>query len=468
MAAFLLLGLLPTLLVGGWCASRHLPGRARAEAENLAAQLGLDVKLEALSYLRPGTVLYEGVELADPETGQALFRCRLLEVAWQEQTDEQGQRRPTLSIVASQPQVETAALRPTWRWLQNLLASQLGRLKTDVQFSAAEVTLHAADGSQTLSDVEGLVEGLPGGTHAQLNFRLVGADTPEPARIRLVRNRQVSPPMSGLELYTGGGELPCNVLAMGLAELRPLGPRCRFRGYIWANETADGWDGEVTGQLVELDLGSLVSDHFPHRMSGAGELTVQSARFRRGRLEEASGILVAGPGTIDRSLVTAAVDRLGLVPGSGVSPLPLGEGQGEGRVADNGTRSVPDTLSADTGTRSVPNTLRADSRIQYQQLALSATLDARGLRLRGRCADAEPGTILSDGRRRLLGESPQQPQPVAALVQTLVPQSAVQVPASRQTDWLLRHLPVPEVIPPAGAESAPPLARPRLPETWRR
>ena len=41
---------------------------------------------------------------------------------------------------------------------------------------------------------------------------------------------------------------------------------------------------------------------------------------------------------------------------------------------------------------------------------------------------------------------------MAALVQTLVPQSAVQVPASRQTDWLLRHLPVPEVIPPPGAE----------------
>ena len=141
-------------------------------------QLGLDVKLDAVSYLRPGAVLYEGVELSDPETGQTLFRCRLLEVAWGEQTDEQGQRRPTLSMTASQPQVEAAALQRTWRWLQDLLASQLGRLQTDVQLSAAEVTLHAADGSQTLTDVEGLVEGLPGGTHAQVHFRLVGAIRP--------------------------------------------------------------------------------------------------------------------------------------------------------------------------------------------------------------------------------------------------------------------------------------------------
>ncbi len=320
IAGFLLFGALPTLLVGGWCASRHLPGRARSEAQSLAAQLGLDVKLDAVNCLRPGAVLYEGVELSDPETGQTLLGCRLLEVSWGEQTDEQGQRRPTLSMVASQPQVEAAALNRTWRWLQNLLASQLGRLQPDVQLSAAEVTLHAADGSQTLTDVEGLIEGLRGGTHAQVHFRLVGADTPEPARIRVVRNRQVSPPMSGFELYTGGGELPCNVLAMGLAELKPLGPRCRFRGYIWANETADGWEGEVTGQLAELDLGSLVSDHFPHRMSGSGELTVQSARFRHGRLEEGSGILVAGPGTIDRSLLTAAVEAPR--PAAGQQPLP--------------------------------------------------------------------------------------------------------------------------------------------------
>ena len=115
-----------------WSAAGARAGICRAarepKLENLAAQLGLDVKLDALSYLRPGAVLYEGVELSDPETGQTLLRCRLLEVAWQEQTDEQGQRRPTLSMVASQPQVEAAALRPTWRWLQNLLASQLGRL----------------------------------------------------------------------------------------------------------------------------------------------------------------------------------------------------------------------------------------------------------------------------------------------------------------------------------------------------
>ena len=217
---------------------------------------------------------------------------------------------------------------------------------------------------------------------------------------------------------------------MGLSELKPLGPRCRFRGYIWANETPDGWNGEVTGQLVELNLGSLVTEHFPHRLSGVGEATIQSARFHRGRLEEGSAILAAGPGAIDRALVAAAMDRLGLVQGT--EPFPESE------------------------------------RIEYDHLALSITLDAQGMKIRGCCPEAEPGTILSDSRGRLLGEPPQGPLPIASLVQTLAPPSALQVPTSRQTDWLLRHLPAPEVVPPIPSEDAIPTARLKLPETWQR
>jgi len=431
IAGFFILGVLPAFFVGGWCLARHLPGGKQAEADRLGRQLGMTVKLDGWEHLRPGVVLYKGLELADPETDQTILRCRLLEVnrRW---SDEQ--RQPTLTLIASQPELPSAAIGKAWCWLQRLLENQLGRLDSDLQFSATELTLRADNHSQTLTDVAAALENLPGGTHAQIRFRLIGAKTPEPARIRIVRNRQVSPPTSGFELYTGGGELPCSVLAMGLSELKPLGPQCRFRGYIWASETPDGWEGEVTGQLVELDFGRLITGHFPHHLSGIGEATIQRARFRHGRLEEGSGILAVGPGTIDRSLVAAAVDRLGL-------------------VAD----------------ANLPSSSREKGlRVAYQELALSVTLDTRGLRLRGRCNVAEPGTILSNGQNRLLGEPLQESQSVSALVRTLVPQSAVQVPASRQTDWLLRHLPVPKVMPILGTEAVPPTARLRLPETWQR
>ncbi len=167
---------------------------------------------------------------------------------------------------------------------------------------------------------------------------------------------------------------------------------------------------------MDLDLGSLVSDHFPHKLSGVGEATIQSAHFRCGRLEDGSATLVVGPGTIERSLVAATVERLGLVPTDAAADMGL---------------------------------------LPYDRLALSATLDQAGLHLSGRC-DTQ-GTVLSYRGTRLLGESAHPVVPVVALVQTLVPHVELQVPASRQTDWLLRHLPLPTATPLPAADAVRPM-----------
>jgi hypothetical protein len=103
-----------------------------------------------------------------------------------------------------------------------------------------------------------------------------------------------------------------------------------------------------------------------------------------------------------------------------------------------------------------------DDLVPYEELMLAVLMDSGGLRLQGRCLVGGPGTILADRRGRLLGEPAAQPQPVVALLQTLVPLSEVQVPATRQTDWLMRHLPVPQVVPPRGTETALPHGQIRL------
>jgi hypothetical protein len=442
IAAFVCFGVIPSLWVGGWCVARHLPGRTQAEADALGLQWGLVVKLEAVKHLRPGAVLYEGIELADPETGRPIFRSRCLEVVRQPQPDWQGQLRPTLCVIASQPEVEAANLDLARRWMQRLMASRPGTDEPNLQFSAAEVTLRAGDRSQTLADVAALMEIQPGQTQAEIDFRLAGVATPEPARIRIVQNRGDCPdfrssengtvpfgvPTTRFELLTDANELPCSLLAIALGELNTFGKRCRFRGQIFASETPDGWDADVAGQLVELDLDSLVSDHFPHRLSGIGKATIRSAHFCRGRLEQCDGELVAGRGTVSSSLLKAAGEYLGLVPGE--EPFPTGE------------------------------------RIAYEELAIAFSLDTGGLRLRGLCTTAEPHTILSNGCNRLLGESARDRQPVAALVQTLAPQSALQVPVSRQTDWLLHHLPISGVTSQPGSETAPLDARLHLRDKW--
>ena len=60
--------------------------------------------------------------------------------------------------------------------------------------------------------------------------------TPDVVKILVVRNRQLTPPATGLELNTGDNELPCSMLSIALPELRQLGPSCRFSGYLWTNQ----------------------------------------------------------------------------------------------------------------------------------------------------------------------------------------------------------------------------------------
>jgi hypothetical protein len=156
-----------------------------------------------------------------------------------------------------------------------------------------------------------------------------------------------------------------------------------------------------------------VSEQFPHRLGGTAEITVQKARFSRGRLEEAAGTFSSGPGVVSQSLVSAAIEFLHLVP--------------------------------------KPANDHADMLRQYEQLSFAFVVDSAGLTLRGTCS-AAPSVVMRLGDGTALSEAGGPSGPLVALVRTLVPQSEVQVPATRQSDWLIERLPVPQAILPEGQQ----------------
>ena len=198
-----------------------------------------------------------------------------------------------------------------------------------------------------------------------------------------------------------------------------LGPHCRFRGALRATETAAGWEGEVAGRLQSVELDDLVSGQFPHRLSGHAELIVERLRFRSGRIDQATGVLSAGPGLAGRSLFKSASDGLGLVPAGEIKTL--------GQL------------------------------VPYEQLALAFSFDEHGLAIRGQCGEPAPGGILCDRTGALMLEPERASQPIINLVRTLVPSNDTQVPITRESDTLLRLLPLPEARPLAAeAGSAPP------------
>jgi hypothetical protein len=414
LVAFFGLCVVPTLFVLVWGVARHLPGHARAEEKRLSWQLGQKVSLGKVRHLRPGLLRYEDLEVSDPETGRLILRCRALEVDWERSSDQSGRSRPSLVMTASEPELDAAALGQVWELIERVLAGRAGSSEVHVRLAADQLTLRSAESPQKLTEVQGRIETLPAKAQADFLFRLAELPTPEPVQIRIGRNRQTEPPTTGFGLYTGGGALPCSWLAPGLPEFEAFGPQSRFRGYFWASRTPEGWDGELTGQFSDVDLERLVADRFSHTLRGSGQLTIQTARFRQGRLDQAAGSLLAGPGVISRSLLSAAALHLDMIPG----------------LAPN----TPGALLA------------------YEELALGFRIDPRGLQLRGGCAPSGSGVVLAGPYGPLLAEPVSQPLPVAALVQTLVPEGKAHAPATRQTGWLLGRLPVPDGLPTQAAE----------------
>ena len=84
----------------------------------------------------------------------------------------------------------------------------------------------------------------------------------------------------------------------------------------------------------------------------------------------------------------------------------------------------------------------------FDRMGLDFWIDNRGISIIGRCASMLgadiPGAMAVAGGRALLTQPAAQPQPIAALIQALVPANEVPVPATRQTGWLARLLPIPD------------------------
>ena len=405
LAAFFFLCLVPTAIVLACGIAWQLPSHAQAEAGRLSQRLGQKVSIRRVRHLRPGTVVYEGLELADPETSQPLLRCPRLEVRWETATEANQPRRKRLALVASQASIEAADLKPLWPLVHGALTGRLACFESPMRVTAGEVTLRQGEAPLTLTDLEGKLERLSGGSRADVFFRLAGFETPRPVHVRIERSHRAEPPATGGGLDTGKGALPCSLVGLGFPELEALGPESRFCGYLWISHSPQGWAGDLAGQFTGVDLDRLLADHFPRTLSGTATANVR-ALFRQGRLEEATGALAAGPGMISRSLIDTAADRLGMGP---AAPL-----------------SGPEDF------------------VPYDRMAVSFRVDSAGLQLRGECPPAGSGAVLVGRYNLLLGEPTVQPVPLAAVLQALAPQYEVLVPATRQTDWLIRRLPLPQ------------------------
>jgi hypothetical protein len=416
--AFLALCVLPTLGVFAWSSSQVNPDRRTETAAELSRELGLKASLVGVSYPRPGVSLYNGVELTDPETSAPLARMRFLEVA---------DTSSATAIVASHTVIDAPQLSRLWQAVADRLRHG-GAIGKPTRLAAREATLEwpnssrGGGDSQTLTEVLAELAANSDGrreTMASLSFRLAGGETPEPIRLRYSRliesdrqtGKAASNVMTRVELDTGGAAVPLSMLTVPLGIVNRLGPQAKFRGRFWASEARDRWDGELIGVFSDIDFETAIAEQFPHHLAGTAMLTIARAWFAGGRLEEARGSLAAGAGVIEQSLLSSAARHLQLAGTAG----------------------------------GISN----DALVPFDQMAFSFELDSSGLSIHGQC-DGVHGTIVRRGDTALLAEASGTPVPVVAILRMFVPMSEVQVPATRESDWLMRCLPVPQVVTPKG------------------
>jgi hypothetical protein len=414
--AFILLCIAPTICVGMYAVMTHWR-RERAELyrfweTRILQETGFQATLGAIEPGKRGDIVFLDLVLSDPETKDEVVRARRVHVA------PAGKRGWVIEV--AYPELAAQRVSRLWEPLYDRLRASRGPGDWSGLISANHVTLRRGEQADSLAQFECQFGAGPSGGFAQLEFLLEGSGMTERARVRVNRNRDKTPPETTVFVQTGSHPLPCSAFAEFIPALRHFGQGAQFQGKSAWRLSSEGWRGEnLEGTISNIDLASMVTNLFPHHLwSGRCDLEIRRAEFESGRLVAAEGVLGGDDGTLSRTLLLAASERLGW------------------------------KLSRD---------LPPGDRIRYRRLGLDFRIDPSGLVIRGRCGS--PTVILDNEQGPLVWDHPESAQ-VVDLVRVLVPDTRHQVPATRQTAWLTNHLPVPSYAPSSRSAQLPPESPP--------
>ncbi len=400
-----------------WGISRNLPGHVLGYVERLEGSLGLAVSIDDIEHPRPGVVRYHGVRLRDPETSEVVATIHRAEACYQ---DVKESPRPALVLVADSAHVSPARFDSLPRLLHRVMARRMTRDNIDLRLVIGEIKLQEGEGSAeeqiaTLNAVQGSLQTGRDGAQSEFKFRLGSSSDRSKAtdavRIRIRRDRRTTPPSICLQIDSRAAPIPCRLLSLSILECESLGPQSSFQGYLFAEQTAHGWQGCIQDtRLDDIDLACLMGQRFPETLTGRANATIRQASFADGRLIEAAGSIAARGGTINRKFYDTACMEFCISPREGLQ-------------------------------------FNTEEALPYSELAFDFNFNRHGLTIHGTIPnDLRPVTALTmvDTLGPLLGEPRVQPQPIPAWLGVLSSPASPHIPAGKQAQWLARLLPVPE------------------------
>lgn len=408
---FLAVCLLPTMALVVFGAWRAAPVHHQAIRSELAAALALKVSLTGVEHPRPGIIRIEGLELADPESGQPLLQIDVLEA--RELPSGYRLSAPTATL-------HTSADGRLYEELHRRLAG--GDETLAWRLDVNELHLQDIKQSRMTVGLTAKTEMGPSGPVVDARFRVLGDTSKNPSEIKLFRNREINPATTTFVLQTGDKPLPCALLGQFASAWNAVGPEATFAGRFWTINTSEGRRGELSGQLNRVDLEQLITRNFGHTITGKARLKIDRAVMHQGRLQVAEAHIDGGPGSVSQRLLQAAYEELQM------PLLPSGPG-------------------------------RPSEMVEYRRLAASVAIDWQGLRIREYQAqdnqaplnaDRQPGQhagVVMAGQHNTILVEPQNILPPAAILRALAKEdddaTLVQGPVSNLAKWLPQTVSLP-------------------------
>jgi hypothetical protein len=408
---FVLLAVVPCAALCGWAVLRHSVGHRQAVEGRFARLLGLPVRIERVEHPRPGALRLRGCVLCAP-AGEPVVAVPVVDVE-----SSATEVRVRLERVACTPQLARVLAALAQDWLR-----QPSRFPLDVVLDVGEVSwatggvaTHSSEsGSAGVDDVAGRparvrVECVAGNgsravrvsrsepvdpTVAIDEVRLIATAAPDSAAaqdgadVRLEAAGTIARPMP-VAILTAFARLGADSLAAGADAIAS--------GRFDSRREAGLWTGSADGRIERIDLAA-VAARLPHRMTGEATLVVGRLDWVRGRITSCDGRFSAGRGTVEQRLLDTLVTAIGCRPGPAYRG-PLGE------------------------------TVR-----DFDEAGAQLRIGAAGVDIRG---DPGRATALAVTKGLAVVEEPPAAVPLGRVAWLLSPPSAMPVPASPATAWLL-------------------------------
>lgn len=285
----------------------------------LTNALEMQVNFESFEHPRWDTVRFERVTLSDPETGEPVLKCALLEVEHQHTKTP----IPLLRIRLKNCKVYMDNSASLWSFVHRSFAHRRLWKNMQVEFSAVNVSFDSCN-EQSIRFMSGTLKDVKEGSEGVFALYIDNQtetgnseESNEPARLRIARMTDTSPATTTIALDASKCPIASGMISHWHTPLKRLGSNSLFQGTIVAANSGSGWNGNIKGEFDNVQLNQMFVSNGKPQCVAVAKITFDKGEFIDQRLVTARGRVDAQNGTIERSLLDKLVSQLHL-SGSGM------------------------------------------------------------------------------------------------------------------------------------------------------